>query len=60
VRCSLLYGLQGGLVTTGHSPEIIGLTPEPATAGLMLLGLGMMMRKLIVQRNRQVAGPIHS
>jgi len=27
----------GTLVTTGHSPEIIGVTPEPATAGLIPL-----------------------
>jgi PEP-CTERM motif len=43
----------GTLVTTGHSPEIIGVTPEPATAGLMLLGLGIMVRKYVVRRRQQ-------
>jgi hypothetical protein len=43
----------GTLVTTGHSPEIIGVTPEPATAGLMLLGLGIMVSKYVVRRRQQ-------
>jgi hypothetical protein len=46
-------GTCGTLVTTGHSPEIIGVTPEPATAGLMLLGLGIMVRKYVVRRHQQ-------
>lgn len=43
----------GTLVTTGHSPEIIGVTPEPATAGLMLLGLGILVGKYVVRRRQQ-------
>ena len=43
----------GTLVTAGHSPEITGVTPEPATAGLMLLGLGIMVRKYVVRRRKQ-------
>ena len=46
-------GTCGTLVKLGHSPEIIGVTPEPATAGLMLLGLGIMVRKYVVRRRQQ-------
>jgi hypothetical protein len=44
----------GTLVTLGHSPEIVGVTPEPATAGLMLLGLALLVgRKYVVSRHQQ-------
>jgi PEP-CTERM motif len=35
-------------------------TPEPATGGLMLLGFGMMMRKLYTQRRQRARQTNHS
>ena len=44
----------GTIVTTGgHDPEVVGVTPEPATYGLMLLGLGIMVGKYVVRRRQQ-------
>jgi hypothetical protein len=38
---------------TTHDPELIGTTPEPATVGLMLLGLGLLLGTRIAQRVRR-------
>jgi PEP-CTERM motif-containing protein len=38
------------LITSGASPEIIGVTPEPATAGLMLLGFGLLVGVGVLRR----------
>ena len=37
----------------GASPEIIGVTPEPSTAGLMLIGVGLLMGTWFVRRGRR-------
>jgi hypothetical protein len=50
----------GTLVTTGHSPEIVGVTPEPATAGLMLLGLGLMVGTYVVRRRQHSSATLSS
>jgi hypothetical protein len=45
-----------GTLITNSDTELIGTTPEPATGGLMLLGLGLLMRKRIEQWGRKAAG----
>ena len=38
---------------TTHDPELIGTTPEPATVGLMLLGLGLLLGTRIAKGVRR-------
>jgi hypothetical protein len=51
-----------GTLIVKSDTEVIGAlaTPEPATGGLMLLGLGMMIRKRFTQRRQLAAQVTHS
>jgi hypothetical protein len=43
------------VVPPGAHPEIIGVTPEPATGGYMLFGFAILMGALFIRRARSVS-----